>query len=87
MGTFIARIKVKDYQPWRTAFDANNTGRRRFGLSNERIYRLAEDGNELMLVMDADDMGKAREFASSDIRKDAMAKSGVIGTATDYFVD
>ena len=52
-----------------------------------RIYRSADDGNELALLMDASDLGKAKEFAASTGRKAAMEKAGVIGTPTDYFAE
>jgi hypothetical protein len=87
MGTMIVHLKVKDYGAWRQAFDASTSRRRADGFSNEHIFRSAEDGNDLMLLMDASDLAKAKEFAVSAGRKAAMEKNGVIGTPTDYFIE
>ena len=87
MSAMIVRLKVKDYGAWRVAFDASKSRRETDGFSNERIFRSTEDGNELMLLMDASDLKKAKEFAVSDGRKAAMERNGVIGTPTDYFVE
>lgn len=87
MSAMIVRLKVKDYESWRQSFDAGTSRRAAAGLSNPRVFRSAEDGNELMLLMDAADLKKAREFAGSADRKAAMQRSGVVGTPTDYFVE
>lgn len=87
MGTMIARLKVKDYDSWRPAFDSAQSGRAASGLSDERVYRSAEDGNEIVLVMSVSDMKKAKEFAASSTRKEAMERAGVVGTPTDYFIE
>ena len=87
MGTMIVRLKVKDYGAWRQAFDASKPRRETDGFSNERIFRSTEDGNELMLLMDASDLKKAKEFAASADRKAAMERNGVVGTPTDYFIE
>jgi hypothetical protein len=87
MGTMIVRLKVKDYGSWRQAFDAGRSRRETAGLTNERVYRSAEDGNDLVLLMDAADLDKAREFAASADRKAAMQRAGVVDTPVDYFVE
>ena len=87
MGMMIVCLKVKDFGSWRQLFDAGRPQREIAGLSNERVYCSADDGNELALLMDASDLGKAKEFAASTGRKAAMEKAGVIGTPTDYFAE
>lgn len=87
MSKMIARMKVKDYDAWRQSFDTGRSRREAVGLANARVFRSAEDGNEIMLVFDVTDIGKAKEFAASPDRKALMERSGVIGTPTDYFVE
>ena len=83
----IVRLRTKDYYDWRKIFDQTKDMRKAAGLSNERIFRGVHDGNELVLVMDAADMAKARQYAASPARKRVLAKSDVIGTPEDSFVD
>ncbi len=89
MSTMIVRLKVKDYGAWRQSFDlADGKSRRQaVGITNARVFRSAEDGNELVLLMDASDLNKAKKFAASADRKALMERSGVVGTPTDYFVE
>ena len=69
MATMIVRIKVKEYGAWRSVFDGNQSLRDAAGLTNSRVYRSADDGNEIMIVYDVSDMKKAKEFATSPSRK------------------
>ena len=87
MSAMIVHLKVKDYGLWRQAFEASKPQRESDGFSNARIFRSAEDGNDLMLLMDTSDLAKAKEFAVSLGRKAAMERNGVIGTPTDYFIE
>ena len=83
----IVRMRTKDYYDWRTIFDQTRDNRKAAGLSNERIFRGVHDGNELVLVMDAADMAKARHYAVSPGRKEILARSDIIGTPLISFVD
>jgi hypothetical protein len=83
----IVRLRTKDYYDWRKIFDQTKDLRKSAGLSNERIFRGVHDGNELVLVMDAADMAKARQFAVSPDRKQILARSDVIGKPLVSFVD
>ena len=87
MGVMIARLRARDYFDWRKSFDEGRAARMAAGLSNERIYRSVTDGNDLVLVMDAADLAKAREFAASDARRAGIAKGDVIGAPVDCFIE
>jgi hypothetical protein len=83
----IVRLRTKDYYDWRKLFDQTENVRKSVGLSNARIFRGVHDGNDLVLVMDAADMAKARQYAVSPARKQLLARSDVIGTPEVTFVD
>jgi len=78
-------IKVKDYATWRTAYDGHEKGRASKGITNGRVFRSAEDPNDVVILQDAADMAKARAWFSSDDLKEAMHKSGVVGSPTVRF--
>src|SRR6266699_3853237 len=71
--------KVKDYATWRTGYDAREKGRLSAGISNGRVFRSAEDQNEVVILQDVADVSKARSWLASDDTKAAMQKGGVIG--------
>ena len=78
-------FKVKDYTAWRTAYDSHEKSRLSAGITNGRVFRKAEDQNDVVVLQDVADVAKARTWFGSDDLKAAMLKSGVIGTPSVRF--
>jgi hypothetical protein len=78
-------LKVKDYATWRTAYDGNEKSRVSAGITNGRVFRNAEDQNDVVILQDVADMAKARTWFGSDDQKAAMQKSGVVGSPNVRF--
>jgi hypothetical protein len=87
MALLIVQHKVRDYAQWRPAFDAHESARTAASVTNGRVYRRAEDPNDLVLLFDVADLAKARAFGASDDLKTTMEKAGVIGAPTISFVE
>jgi hypothetical protein len=87
LGTMIVRYRVRDYFDWRRVFDYCAGLRKTYGLSNERVYRATHDGNDLVIVMEAESITKAKLYAESRIRREALRKADVIGEPVDCFID
>jgi hypothetical protein len=77
--------KVRDYAAWRTDYNANEKSRLSAGITNGRVFRNADDQNDLVVLQDAADVAKARTWFGSDDLKAAMQKSGVIGSPSIRF--
>ena len=78
-------IKVKDYATWRTAYDGHEKGRVSAGITNGRVFRSAEDPNDVVILQDVTDVAKARAWLGSTEMKTAMEKSGVVGSPNIRF--
>ena len=78
-------FKVKDYNTWRTAYDGRENARVSAGITNGRVFRSANDPNELVVLQDVADVLKARSWLASDDTKAAMQKRGVIGSPSLRF--
>jgi hypothetical protein len=78
-------FKVKDFNAWRTSYDANAKNRAPAGITNSRVFRSADDPNEVVLLQDVADVAKARTWLGSEDLKAAMQKSGVIGSPNIRF--
>ena len=78
-------IKVKDYATWRTAYDGHEKGRVSAGITNGRVFRSAEDPNDVVILQDVTDVAKARAWLGSTEIKTAMEKSGVVGSPSIRF--
>ena len=78
-------IKVKDYATWRSGYDANEKNRASAGITNGRVFRRAEDPNDVVVLLDVADVAKARAWYQSDDMKALMQKNGVLGSPTIRF--
>jgi hypothetical protein len=78
-------FRVKDYAAWRTSYDGNEKSRLSVGITNGRVFRRAEDPNDVVVLQDVADVAKARTWFASDDLKAAMQKSGVIGSPNIRF--
>ena len=78
-------LKVKDYATWRTGYDGREKSRNSAGITNGRVFRRAEDPNDLVILQDAADVAKARTWLASDEMKTAMEKGGVVGSPNIRF--
>jgi len=77
--------KVKDYAAWRTGYDGHEKSRLSAGITNSRVFRSAEDPNDVVILQDVADVAKARAWLGSDDLKTAMQKGGVIGSPSIRF--
>ncbi len=77
---FIAKHKVKNYEKWKTSYDAHDSLRLANGLHSYVIGRSPTDSNMILVVVKADDPAKAKAFAKDPSLKQAMQKGGVTGT-------
>jgi hypothetical protein len=78
-------FKVKDFNAWRTSYQANDKGRASAGITNGRVFRSADDPNEVVVLQDVADVAKARTWLDSDDMKATMQKNGVIGSPNIRF--
>ena len=83
--TVTVHFKVKDYAAWRTSYDGREKSRLSAGITNGRVFRRAEDPNDVVILQDVADAAKARTWFGSDDLKAAMQKSGVIGSPSIRF--
>ena len=79
-GNLTVHFKVKDFNAWRTSYDASAKDRASAGITNSRVFRNADDPNDVVVLQDVADVAKARTWFASDELKAAMQKSGVIGS-------
>jgi hypothetical protein len=78
-------FKVKDFNAWRTSYQAGDNDRASAGITNGRVFRNADDPNEVIVLQEVADVAKARTWLGSDETKAAMQKSGVLGSPSLRF--
>jgi len=77
--------KVKDYAAWRVAYDGHEKSRVSAGITNGRVFRSAEDPNDIVILQDVANVAQARTWLGADDLKAAMQKGGVIGSPSFHF--
>ena len=78
-------FKVKDFNAWRTSYNGNEKNRASAGITNGRVFRSADDHNDVVILQDVADISKARTWYGSNEMKRVMEKSGVLGTPSIRF--
>jgi hypothetical protein len=78
-------FKVKDFNAWRTSYNENEKSRQSSGITNCRVFRSADDPNDVVILQDVADVANARSWLGSDDTKTAMQKGGVIGSPSIRF--
>lgn len=79
MAMMTVQFTIGEYSKWRKGFDAGKPMRASAGISNERVFRNADNPNEVIIVGDASDVQKAQQMMSSPELKARMQESGVVG--------
>ncbi len=83
----LVRHKVKDYSVWKRAYDAHLPKRLEAGLTEKYLFRGANDTNEVIILFEAKDPGRAKTFSESPDFRETMEKAGVIDKPDIYFVN
>jgi hypothetical protein len=87
MPAVLIRHKVKDVASWASVFDEHGINRRANGSRGGRLFRNAADPTELMILLEWDELTRARLFARSDDLRDALARAGVTDEPDVWFLE
>lgn len=87
MPYMLVRHKVTDYAKWKLAFDKHGSVRKASGSKGGRLYRNADNPNEIMIGFKWDNLEKARKFAQSEDLRKVMEQAGVADKPDIYFLE
>jgi len=78
--------EVADYQSWRAVFDSALDFRQRGGERSYRVFRTAGNPNDLTLLFEWEDLGKAQGYMNSEELHNKMTQAGVVGTPEIHYL-
>jgi hypothetical protein len=79
MANFILiRHKVRDFNEWKPGFEGHASKRAEAGLSVKYVLRSADDQNEVVVLVEAADLNRAKAFVGSPELREAMQSLGVV---------
>ena len=87
MAHILVHHKVEDYNKWKPVFDGHGSFRSENGSNGDRVFRSANDPNEIFILFDWDTIENAQKFTQSDALKEAMKEAGVVGMPEIHFVE
>lgn len=87
MAHILVHHKIEEYNKWKSAFDAHSSFRAENGSMGGKIFRNADDPNDLFILLEISSIENAKKFAQSDELKEAMQKAGVISIPEVYFIE
>ena len=87
MPAVLIRHKVGDYAAWAPVYGEDAVTRRANGARDDRLFRSADDPNEVLLLIEWDDLERARLFADSDDLRESMNRAGVTDQPDIWFLE
>ncbi|MBF8267788.1 MAG: hypothetical protein HW388_1296 [Dehalococcoidia bacterium] len=86
MAHVLVRHKVESYAKWRAVFDKQVATRAANGAIGARVFRSGDDPWEVFVLLEWDELEKARKFTKSDELRQAMEQAGVTGQPDVHFL-
>ena len=83
----LIRHRIADYRAWKTVFDEHEMTRRANGSRGGRIFRNVDDPGEIVILLEWDDLDRARLFADSDDLREAMDRAGATDGPDIWFLE
>ena len=87
MPCLLIRHKVEDYPAWKAVFAEHESTRRANGSQGGWLFRNADDPHEVLLLLEWDDLERARLFLDSDDLQEAMTRAGVTDRPDIWFLE
>ena len=78
MAWIHVRHRVGDYNRWKEVFDGLSELKMRYGWKRYRIFQVAGDRNDLLVMEEFDSVEQARSFLESKDLRNAMQAAGVV---------
>lgn len=86
-GKVIVQHKVRDFNFWKPFFTGDDNRQRDAGFVRWHITRDIDDPNNVIIVLECNDVEKAKKIYSDPALKPLVKKAGVLGETTFFFVE
>jgi hypothetical protein len=82
----LIRHKVRDFTAWKRVYDAHAAIRDKAGLTEKFVLQSEDDPNEVIILLQARDIARAKTFSESKELHDKMKEAGVVDKPDVYFL-
>jgi quinol monooxygenase YgiN len=87
MTYVLVRLVVEDLSKWKPVFEEASTLRKNFGSMGVRAFSQADSPNEIVILGEYADKGKAMQMFQSQEFRDATQRAGVKGPPEVTFLE
>ena len=87
MVYFMLRHTVEDYDSWKPVFDNHASVRIEHGSKGYRLFNVAEEPNDIVILFEWESAENARAFIDESDLSEVMEDAGVVGEPEFYFLD
>ncbi len=87
MAHILVHHKIEEYNKWKSAFDDHSSIRAEHGSTGGKIFRNADDPNDIFVLLEISSIENGKKFAQSDSLKEAMEEAGVISLPEVFFIE
>lgn len=82
----LVRHKVADFTKWKPVYDAHLPARKTAGLKELHLWHNLENASEIIMLFEAGDIKKVREFFTDPDVAKTIKKSGVVDKPDIYLL-
>lgn len=87
MTRLFVRHGVEDFERWKQGYDEFEPKRDEYGVTDQAVYRSADDPNDVTVTHDFASAEEASKFISSDELRQRMAELGVKGPPETWITE
>ena len=87
MATMIVKLRVANFDDWKSVFDSMEKTRLEYGWTGDSIHRDAADPNIVVIVNRFTSLDGAKRYGGSEVLRAAMARAGVQGAPEIQFLE
>ena len=81
----LVRHKVMEYSKWKEVFDEHANLRKMAGSKGGRLFRNEKNSNDVAILLEWDDMTRARKFFEAEDLNRVMERAGVLDKPDIFF--
>ena len=79
MSYILVHHQVKNYNNWKAVFDEHTDVRAQSGSKGGKVFRNANNPNDLFILLEWDNLDNAKKFTQSENLGETMQRAGVVG--------
>jgi heme-degrading monooxygenase HmoA len=87
MPYLLVRHRVNNYNAWKPVFDKHSHAREDAGSKGGYVFRDTADPQNILILLEWDDLQKAREFVESNNLHETMEQAGVVEKPEVVFLE